>query len=293
VQISVPKRVHVIVSTHTSRHLTWVLWGLVHQEVSAASVTISCDTDDADIRKVAAEKSRRWGLPLRVVQRRHYGITRVAQVRNNGIRALTADLGEEGLGRSQLLLLDGDICLAPQAIAQHARAGDRGDLVLGYRVNLGREATATLDPDCVEPRHQPGPPDPAELREASRRHRKHLRKAFLRRLGLAAPHKPTVLGAHHSVGWERMRALNGYDETFQGWGMEDDDLARRMHRSGARAISVVREARAFHLWHEPQAQRVHESPNFQRFQLPWQPRCWHGLEDPVEQIEPVIYRFGP
>ncbi len=287
-----PKRVHVIVSTHTSRHLSWVLWGLAHQEVAAVSVTVSCDTDHADIRKVAAEGSERWKLPLRVVQRRHHGITRVAQVRNNGIRALTADFGEEGLRGTQLVLLDGDICLAPRAIAVHARAGDRGDLVLGHRVNLGREETSALDPDCVEPGPRPGPSDPEERREFSRRHGKHLRKAFLRRLGLAAPHKPTVLGAHHSVGWERMRALNGYDETFQGWGMEDDDLARRMHRSGARSISVVREARAFHLWHEPQAHRTQESPNFERFQLPWQPRCRHGIEDPVEQTEPVIYRFG-
>ncbi|OUD12634.1 glycosyltransferase [Thioflexithrix psekupsensis] len=60
-------------------------------------------------------------------------------------------------------------------------------------------------------------------------------------------------------------AINGFDETFTGWGFEDADLAVRLmavgigHKSGRFAVPVV------HLWHEERP-RADEPRNWQRLQ---------------------------
>lgn len=43
--------------------------------------------------------------------------------------------------------------------------------------------------------------------------------------------------------------INGYDETFKGWGVEDDDLALRLHRAGCRKLALRFAAIVYHLWH--------------------------------------------
>ena len=48
-------------------------------------------------------------------------------------------------------------------------------------------------------------------------------------------------------------AVNGFDETFEGWGWEDLDLGLRLQLAGFRGHNVVAESRALHLFHEPAA----------------------------------------
>ena len=47
-----------------------------------------------------------------------------------------------------------------------------------------------------------------------------------------------------------IRRINGYDEWFTGWGWEDADFALRLQLAGYRGRSVIRTARAVHLFHE-------------------------------------------
>jgi len=48
--------------------------------------------------------------------------------------------------------------------------------------------------------------------------------------------------------------VNGFDERFVGWGYEDEDLARRLRREGARILDAALESLMLHLFHP-----VHES----------------------------------
>lgn len=43
--------------------------------------------------------------------------------------------------------------------------------------------------------------------------------------------------------------VNGFDESYQGWGLEDSDLVIRMIRAGIRHKSARFSAPVFHLWH--------------------------------------------
>ena len=75
----------------------------------------------------------------------------------------------------------------------------------------------------------------------------------LRRVGLAKRHKPKILGCHFSAFREDIERINGFDERYEGWGLEDDDFSLRLQAAGVRGRSVIREARALHLWHAPVA----------------------------------------
>ena len=47
--------------------------------------------------------------------------------------------------------------------------------------------------------------------------------------------------------------MNGYDENFEGWGCEDDDLRLRLRRSGVRIRSILPWTYTYHLWHPTDA----------------------------------------
>jgi predicted glycosyltransferase involved in capsule biosynthesis len=47
------------------------------------------------------------------------------------------------------------------------------------------------------------------------------------------------------------RAVGGYDEFYEGWGLEDDDLVRRFAYLGLRPTCVDRDSFYMHQWHPP------------------------------------------
>jgi len=64
--------------------------------------------------------------------------------------------------------------------------------------------------------------------------------------------------------WYRdLEAVNGFDETFSGWGHEDADLVLRLHHHGCRRKNGYLATEVFHLWH-PENSRAEEAGNRNR-----------------------------
>ncbi|HEV7616806.1 MAG TPA: galactosyltransferase-related protein, partial [Burkholderiaceae bacterium] len=57
--------------------------------------------------------------------------------------------------------------------------------------------------------------------------------------------------------------VNGFDESFTGWGHEDVDLVLRLARLGVRRKGGAFSTEVFHLWHKENA-RTTESENRKR-----------------------------
>jgi len=274
--------VHVIASTHTTRHLRWALLGLAHQSVAPASITLTCDTDDPALSECAAACAKELGLVIRHVRRPHQGREMLAQVRNNGIRALL----ESGLARDEdlLLMLDGDCVLAHDAVERHGTHGANADMVVAFRVDLTEAQTARADESRLARGELPVEPDAGQSAAIRRRHRRYLRQSLLRRVGLAKPHTPKPLGGHHAVRLGRMIEINGYDEQYHTWGTEDDDLGRRVYAAGGRSRVAVAEITCLHMYHPTRNPGVwKDRPNARRFAAGGPARCRHGLDHPLEQ----------
>lgn len=61
--------------------------------------------------------------------------------------------------------------------------------------------------------------------------------------------------------WQRdFAAVNGFDETFEGWGHEDADLVLRLSHLGVRRKNGFLATEVFHLWHR-ENRRDQESVN--------------------------------
>jgi predicted glycosyltransferase involved in capsule biosynthesis len=54
--------------------------------------------------------------------------------------------------------------------------------------------------------------------------------------------------------------VNGFDESFTGWGHEDSDLVLRLFNAGVRRKSGAFATEVYHLWHR-EAKRDQESSN--------------------------------
>lgn len=301
-------RACVLIPTHTTRHLALCVGSLRFQQTPPHAVVVTCDNERSDIAALLEDV---WGPTARAlqergghapvllhVQRAHAGQARVNQVRNNGLRALD----NAGMLREQdvVIICDGDTMLAPDAIAKHvARARAGADVTACYRVELTESQTQRVTESDVLASAERFASMFAESQTAERmarlgaRHARYVRSLRMRRwlptwTGLVKPHKPKLLGGHHAVRVATLRAINGYDERFEGYGFDDDDLSRRIHalRPAAQVSIGVRDIIAVHLWHPVRAPAaINGSPGHQTFCLPWTTRAAEGWSSPRSQDE--------
>lgn len=277
--------VHVIIPTHTDRYLDFVLVGLARQTVAPASITVTCDVEDERIDATIRRCADWLGLTVLHVRRPHTGKERLAQVRNNAVRALI----DSGVASGRLLFLDGDTYPTDTCVQNHAVLGDGVDLVLPYRIYLTQEQSGQLDAGQLLRGEQCIRATAAQLAQLNRLHRRYLFHLRLRRWHLTKSHKPKMLGGHHSVTLDAYRQVNGHDEEYHTWGTEDDDFARRVYKVGGSARVAVRDILVFHLHHPSRAPADwFDRPNADRFlrrDLPV--RCVKGLDSPLDQ-PPVL-----
>lgn len=83
-----------------------------------------------------------------------------------------------------------------------------------------------------------------------------VRKDFIYYLGKQihiGNRRPKLKGGAFSLFREKFEQVNGFDETFIGWGREDDDLGRRLYLANVIGRNISHRAWTYHLWHEPTA----------------------------------------
>jgi GT2 family glycosyltransferase len=83
---------------------------------------------------------------------------------------------------------------------------------------------------------------------------------------------PDLGRVRNSFSWRRIKScnlgvwrsdlerVNGFDESFTGWGHEDSDLVVRLFHAGVKRKDGAFATEVFHLWHR-EAQRDQESSN--------------------------------
>lgn len=220
-------------------HLRRVLASIAMQEHVADRMELIV-TDDGSTDETAdlvVRFAQSVNFPVRFTTHAHAGF-QLARCRN------------EGVGKSQapyLLFLDGDCLLPPDHVWQHLQHRRRGEVMGGYCVRLDREISENIDEDAIRTQKY--------LRSITR---KDLRKLAVRdwkaRFYRLLNHrdKPKLAGGNIGIWRSDYERVNGYDENFQGWGGEDDDLRRRLVRCGVKIGSILRWTRTYHLWHPPE-----------------------------------------
>ena len=245
-------RVSVVITTYNrSDALVAVLDALTRQTDSNFDVVVaddgSTDVHQQAIRNCAAAKA------LHAVHVWHpdVGFT-ASRVRNRGVKAASGNY---------IILLDGDCVPERDFIAQHKRLAQTGCFVNGSRVLLSPALTHQVVSGAlrVDGRSKSFWLMARQRGDASKLgHLLRLPDWDLRK-------KPTfywkgIRSANMAVWREDFETIDGFDESYVGWGHEDADFVLRLHNAGTVRKNGFCATEVFHLCHK-EASRNKESHN--------------------------------
>lgn len=169
---------------------------------------------------------------------------KLAQIRNKAIAATDADF---------IMQIDGDVILHKRYVEDFITQAAPGMVILGSRVGLGPRLTRKLEERGKLMKIYPWtiginqkPARAIYLKAGRKISRKY---KFDQTKGLGC-----------SMGFWRKDFLevNGYDESFEGWGCEDRDLTRRLHRNGVHNHKLLFIGIVYHLWHKEADRSSHK-----------------------------------
>ncbi len=243
----------VVLTYNRSDALLAVLRALAPQCGSGDVVVVADDGSQPPHVQALREGLPTFACPVLHVWHPDTGFT-AGRARNLGARAARE------AGADYLVFMDGDCVPAARFAAGHRALAEPGCFVNGSRVLLGeglsRRVCDGLDPQRVPP-----------ARWLRWRLRGDVNKlAHL----VSCPGLPGrrerafrwsgIRSCNFGLWWADLAAVNGFDETFSGWGHEDADLVLRLHNQGLVRKNGHLATEVFHLWHR-EASRQHEAGN--------------------------------
>lgn len=244
--------VSVVITTYNrSDALLAVLQALLHQSDRHFEIIVADDGSRDEHRRVVLASPIAQSCRITHVWHPDVGFT-ASRIRNRGVAASRG---------AYIVFLDGDCVPEVDFIARHKALAQPGCFVNGSRVLLSAAFTerilATGEPVCGRSRTY-------WLRQRFSGHASKL--SGLLRLPDGA------LRLRREFSWKGIRSCNmgvwrsdfervdGFDESFVGWGHEDADFVLRLHHSGVVRKNGFCATEVFHLWHQ-EATRSQESHN--------------------------------
>jgi len=249
--------ISVVVTTYNRPDaLRAVLDGLGAQADRDFEVIVADDGSHDDTRALVEQASAGYPVPLAHVWQEDKGF-RAGAARNRA-----AELA----GGEYLVFLDGDCIPRPDFIARHRALAERGWMVAGNRILLSEAFTARALRERL-PLHAWSAQQWSDARRHGDINRTlplaHLPLGPLRKI--AASRWQRVRTCNLGVWTRDFRRVRGFDETFEGWGFEDSDLAVRLLNAGVRRKEGAFATGVLHLWHR-ENDRLHEGRNWDLLQ---------------------------
>jgi glycosyltransferase involved in cell wall biosynthesis len=250
--------VAVIVSTYNRPDaLSAVLDGYLAQSNGDFELIVADDGSTDETRDVIASYQKRAPFRISHVWQEDSGF-RAAAIRN---------LALEKTAAAYIIFSDGDCLPLPDFVAQHRRLAEPGWFLAGNRILLGESFTSRILAERIPVRTLPGNQWwRARWKDDINRLLPLLPLPVFNPLRKLAAHRwQGVMTCNLSAWREDLHRINGFDESYSGWGLEDSDLTIRLLHSGTRRKSARFAAPVLHLWH-PQNSRMGFEENRQRLQ---------------------------
>ncbi len=228
-------KLSVIVTTYNRPDaLKKVLQGLYAQTRLPDEILVADDGSTDDTRQVLSGFENRPGPNLCHIWQKDKGF-RLSRIRNKAISASTSDY---------LVFLDGDCIPGPYFIEDHFRLARKGFFFQGKRVLVNKKAEHGFefkDTQSIFRRLYH-----LVCRNVSNAH--HLfRISFFptwstRKLS-------GIRGCNMGFFKQNLLDVNGYNESFTGWGREDQEIVIRLYNLGVARRENPFNAVCYHLWH--------------------------------------------
>jgi len=260
-------RISLIVTTYERPHaLAAVLATVATQQRAPDEVLVADDGSGAATRAVVERFAAHSRAPVAYMRQEHADF-RVARLRNLAIAASRGDY---------LVLIDGDMLLHADFIADHAAVARPGDFVQGVRIPLDDPGTQAALATPTLPACRATPRGTRGLRRLY-----GLRSPLLARACRKLANPVVAIKSCNFALWRTdVVAVNGFNEDFVGWGPEDKEFAARLTHSGCSRRTLIFGGIAWHL-HHPPASRDRRAANDALLAATLADRtirCRHGLD---------------
>lgn len=241
----------VITTYNRPDALAAVIRACFAQDDQNFEIIIADDGSTANTRQAIEGLRAQSPVPLLHVWQSDEGF-RAAMARNRGTLAARGEY---------IVFLDGDCIPQADFVARHRKLARRGYLVSGSRVLMSEALTARVLAENIEL---------ARVGLATKlawRLQGHVNKVLQWLLRW-----PDMGRERKGFSWRRIKScnlgvwrsdldlVNGFDESFLGWGHEDSDLVVRLFNAGVLRKDGAFATEVFHLWHR-EAKRDQESSN--------------------------------
>lgn len=244
--------ISVVITTYNRPDaLAAVVEACFMQDDKNFEIIIADDGSTANTRETVAALATRSPVPLKHVWQPDEGF-RAAMARNRGTLAATGNY---------IIFLDGDCVPQRDFIKRHRQLARPGFLVAGSRILLSQALTERVLREHVD---VAGMTLPERLGCRLRGDMNKVLQTVLR--------WPDLGRVRRRFSWRRIKScnlavwradlekVNGFDESFVGWGHEDADLVLRLFHAGVLRKDGALATEVLHLWHR-EAKRDEESSN--------------------------------
>jgi len=260
-------KVSLIITTYNWKEaLKTVLNSVLNQVVMPNEVIIADDGSNHETAELIKQMQVNFPVPLIHSWQNDDGF-RAARSRN---RALAKAKHE------YLIIIDGDIVLCPEFIADHVREAKFGRFIQGGRVLLGK----VLSQEVMEVNRLP-----TIFSKGVRNRQNMINCLILSKIFSSERNDANSTRSCNMSFWkEDVIKINGFNEEFVGWGREDSEFVHRLLNIGTRRYYLKFAANGYHLYHQENTRNCLSANNeilnatIQK-KLSW---CEHGIDTHVE-----------
>jgi len=225
--------VTLIITTYKRPNaLKLVLNSALKQSVMPDEIIIGDDGSGKDTAELINNYKSKFEIPLKHIWQEDKGF-RVGKIRNKAIKEASFEY---------IIHIDGDIVMHSEFIKSHLKFAKRGLFLQGHRVMLNEKLTdKAISKNILT----------FSFFDINLRNRKNTIHNFaLAKLFSRSSKKIKGLkGAVFSFWKDDAMAINGFDETYIGWGKEDSDFSIRLINKGLKRKDLRFCSVAFHLDH--------------------------------------------
>ncbi len=201
-------------------------------------ILIADDGSDDNTRHLIELLQKKSPIPLVHSWQQNKGF-RLSRSRNKALNIAQGDY---------IILIDGDIVIEENFIADHFNVARKGFFVQGSRVLINHDSTkrALEQKELCTCFSDPG----VENRKNC------IRSPLLSKLfSFSSKRLPGIKTCNFAFWHEDAKSINGFNEDFIGWGREDSEFTARLFHNEIKRQNLKFKAVAYHLYHEKNSRK--------------------------------------